>query len=171
MSIGGLERRRSSSSSTCSSTPSSPGSYPTLFLSNNSSSPLTLPSPTSGQPPKLFLTPAAMPLGTSSTKGLFIPSTIPEEAGSPTTPETSTISKAGSKEKTIPAEPLDHNRSLQQLSRSKRLMHRALIQLQGLREYSRTQLLALALICLWIGIMFPFSRVSSLLWVPAGLHS
>ncbi|KAG0002779.1 hypothetical protein BGZ80_000947 [Entomortierella chlamydospora] len=162
ISIGGLGRRRSSASSTCSSINTSPSTYPTLFTPTTKTfdqlpSPMAT-APTTPTSPTTFSSYTSKRNSlTSNFHGSIITSTIKEEPSgvgdsSPSEPTQYLLSALGLTEKPV-------------LSTTSKF--------KILRRRNRKQLLLLSLmclICLVFGILLPYDRVLEFLGVNVGAH-
>ncbi|KAF9114966.1 hypothetical protein BGX27_009294 [Mortierella sp. AM989] len=152
ISIGGLGRRRSSASSTCSSITSSPGTYPTLFTPTTKSFD-QLPSPMSTAP-TTPTTPTAFSAYsskrnslTSNFQGSIITSTIKEEP-------------SGTGE-LIPSDSTHYLPSALGFT-GKRILRTA-SKFKFFRHYSKKQALLLSLVCLIFGMLMPYDRVFNII--------
>ncbi|KAF9209533.1 hypothetical protein BGZ49_003647 [Haplosporangium sp. Z 27] len=155
ISMGGLGRRRSSSSSTCSSVHSSPGTYPTLFTPTSKNFD-QLPSPMSTAP----TTPTTPTVYSSKRnsfnnnfQGSIITSTIKEEPSGTGDPN--------------PSESAQY--LLSALGFSEKQVLSTTSKFKSFRQYNKKQVLLLSLICLIFGLMVSYDRVLRLLGVGVGV--
>ncbi|KAG0353609.1 hypothetical protein BGZ54_002176, partial [Gamsiella multidivaricata] len=155
ISIGGLGRRLSTSSSTCSSATSSPSTYPTLFTkpleSSSSSSPSTPPSPASTTPTTAYSSKRSSV--SSNYHRQVITSTIKEEPAN---------MGAGSGSGSGPSsEPTQH--FLSELGFSKKQVLGTVSRLRIFQHYSMKQALLWSLVCLLLGMLMPFDRMTDIM--------
>ncbi|KAF8934128.1 hypothetical protein BGZ58_005917 [Dissophora ornata] len=151
ISIGGLGRRLSSGSSTCSSATSSPGSYPTLFTSRSFDQ---YQNQQQYQAPSSPVLTTAYSSKRSSISSNFhssiITSTIKEESSIANTNANTTV---GSR-----FEPTQY--LLTVLGFSEEQVLRTMVKFKILQQYSKRQVLLLSLmVCLLLGMLMPVERV------------
>ncbi|KAF9347666.1 hypothetical protein BGX26_000861, partial [Mortierella sp. AD094] len=159
VSIGGLGRRRSSASSTCSSVNSSPGTYPTLFTPTTKTfdqlpSPMTT-APTTPTTPTAFSSYSSKRNSlTSNFQGSIITSTIKEEP-----------SGTGDSSPSESAQYL-----LSALGFTEKQVLNATSKFKIFRHYNNKQLLLLSLLCLIFGMLMPYDRVLEFLGLDVGAY-